>query len=471
VQLRIFFAALLALLAASRLCHTRILWEGDTLPLATAGQMLHGKTIYRDIWYDKPPLVAAFHLLADGRDGWPLRIVDALYALLACWIAYRFAREMWSVREGVWAAGLMGFFLIFDFPASVIPVGSDLLMLAPHLAAVWLAWKRRPFWCGAMVGVALWASPKALLVLAVCALWDLGGLLSILAGFAMACAAGAIWLAAAGALLPYWDEVWIWGRLYAGSPFVADPIRNGLARTANWTGFHVAAVAAAGLFLWKSPSTGRPGAGRITRWQWAAWLAIALIGVAAGLRFFPRYYFLLLPVVVTMAARGFTLMGKRGYLAALLLLIPVARFAPAYWTALTDAAWRDTAMDRDSRAAAALTRQLAKPGDTLFIWGYRPEIFVYTQMPAATMYLDSQPLTGVPADRHLTQSEPVEHVEAAQRRAALRETRPAFVLDGLGLFNPHLAIGQFPELRDWFAQYREVGRSGQTVVYGLRGRF
>ncbi len=154
-------AALLALLTASRLCYTRILWEGDTLPLATAGQMLHGKTIYRDIWYDKPPLVAAFHLLAGGRDGWPLRLIDALYAWLACWIAYGFARDVWSPREGLWAAGLAGFFLIFDFPATVIPVGSDLLMLAPHLAAVWLAWKRRPFWCGAMAGVAFWVSPKA----------------------------------------------------------------------------------------------------------------------------------------------------------------------------------------------------------------------------------------------------------------------------------------------------------------------
>jgi hypothetical protein len=447
----------------------RILWEGDTLPMAAAEQMLHGKTIYRDIWYDKPPLVAAFHLIPDAgapfTDGWPLRMLDALYALLACSIAYGFARAMWSVREGVWAAGLMGFFLIFDLPASVIPVGSDLLMLAPHLAAVWLAWKRRPFWCGAMAGVAFWASPKALLVLAVCALWDIGGVLSIAAGFAAVCAAGVVWLAAVGALGPYWDEVWRWGRLYAGSPFVADPVRNGIARTANWAGFHAAAVVAAGVFLWQSP-----GYRGNARWKWLAWLAISLAGVAAGMRFFPRYYFLLLPVVVMMASRGLTLMGKWSVPAALLLLIPLARFAPAYWTALTDPAWRDTAMDRDSRSAAALTLQLARPGDTLFVWGYRPEIFVYTRMPAGTIYLDSQPLTGVPADRHLTQSEPVERVEAAQRRAALVGTRPSFVLDGLGLYNPRLAIGQFADLREWFARYQEVARSGQTVIYELRSR-
>jgi hypothetical protein len=430
--------------------------------------MLHGKTIYRDIWYDKPPLVAAFHLLADGRDGWPLRLVDALYALLASWIAYGFARQLWSPREGVWAAGLMGFFLIFDFPASVIPVGSDLLMLAPHLAAVWLAAKRRPFWCGSMVGVAFWASPKALLALAVCALWDFGGLVAILAGFAAVAAVGAIWLAAAGALGAYWNELWIWGRLYASSPFVGNPLWNGIVRSADWAGFHVALVAAAGVFLWKS--------GRVPNnatWKWIAWLAFSLAGVALGMRFFPRYYFMLLPVVLMMATRGFAMLGRRGAVTALLLAIPLVRFAPAYATALNSQAlhsqpWRDTAMDRDSRAAAALTLRFAKPGDTLFVWGYRPEIFVYTQIPAATIYLDSQPLTGVPADRHLTQSEPVERVEAAKRRAALAATRPTFVLDGLGAYNPRLAIGQFADLRQWFAQYREVARSGQTVIYRLR---
>ncbi len=282
------------------------------------------------------------------------------------------------------------------------------------------------------------------------------------------CAAGLVWLAAAGALGAYWDEVWRWGRLYAGSPFVAHPLWNGVLRTANWAGFHAALVVGAAVFLWKSAGA---------RWRWAAWLAISLAGVAAGMRFFPRYYFLLFPVMMLMAARGlapmareFALTKPRAIFVALLLLIPLARFAPAYWTALTNPAWRDTAMDRDSRAAAALTLRLAKPGDTLFAWGYRPEIYVYTRLPAATMYLDSQPLTGVPADRHLTQSEPVEREPPARRRGGLAQSRPTFVLDGLGLYNPRLAIGQFADLRDWLAQYREVARTGGTVVYELRAR-
>ena len=41
-----------------------------------------------------------------------------------------------------------------------MPVASDLLMLAPHLAAVWMAYRRRPFWSGVLAGVAFWISPK-----------------------------------------------------------------------------------------------------------------------------------------------------------------------------------------------------------------------------------------------------------------------------------------------------------------------
>ena len=122
-------------------------------------------------------------------------------------------------------------------------------------------------------------------------------------------------------------------------------------------------------------------------------------------------------------------------------------------------------MDRDSRAAAALLHSLAKPGDTLFVWGYRPDIYVYSGLPAGTRYLDSQPLTGVPADRHLTRSEPVETEAPRLRREEVARTRPAFVVDGLSSYNPRLAVTNYPELRQWLEDYHVVGRTLDTVVY------
>ena len=363
----------------------------------------------------------------------------------------------------MWAAGLLGFFLIFDFPSAVIPAASDLLMLAPHVAAVWMAWKRRPFWSGALAGVAFWISPKGF-----CG----GGVRAVEPGRnpadgrrirgggrrrqRLACGAAARWAA-------YWREVWEWGtplrRQLAGS--IAVEQRAGAHAQLDGLSCGHRDRGVCSLALWRAARqtelAGSGPAGPPLRSR--AW--------PPGLRFFPRYYLVLLPVVALMAARGFTLIGrKRAVMAvALLLLIPLARFGPTYLAALTRPDWRDTAMDRDSRAAAAIVDRLAQPGDTLFVWGYRPEIYVYTRRAAATRYLDSQPLTGVPADRHLTQSTPVEIVMPRVRREELARSRPDFIVDGLGPYNPRLAIESFPDLRPWLAGYREVGRTAGSVIY------
>jgi len=454
-QVRITFFALFALLLATRLCHIRVLWAEETLPLAAAQQMQRGRTLYRDIWFDKPPVAAVVAWGVGARAGIATRVAGALYGLLCCWIAWGFARDIWGEREGLWAAGLLGFFLIFDFPASAIPLASDQLMLAPHLAAVWMAWRRRAWAAGALAGVAFLASPKGALVLAACALWAPVG--PLLGGFALVTGAGALWLGMSGALSAYWDEVWRWGRVYAGTTFLESPLKNGAIRTADWLGFHAALVVAAALGL------------KEDRRRWLLWLAISAVGVAAGLRFFPRYYFQALPVLALLAAHGMARLRRRAAWVALLLAIPAVRFAPTYVEAARGG-WRDTAMDQDSRVVSAIVRGQAHVGDTLFVWGYRPEIYVYTGLPAATRFLDSQPLTGVPADRHLTQSAPVEMVESRAHRAELAQSRPVWVVDGLGGYNPKLAITAFPDLRDWLAGYREAGRSGASLVYRLAPR-
>ena len=296
---------------------------------------------------------------------------------------------------------------------------------------------------------------------AACVLWHPAGDGWIAAGFAAVSAVAVGWLGATGRAR----------RVLGG----------GLALGAALRGQHVRRVAAAERRrahreLGGVPRGRRRRGGAVPAWSGERrWRWIGLAGDLggrgrAGHAVFPRYYFRLLPVVVLMAARGFTLMlGRRRELVALLLLIPLTRFAPSYYRGPTDTTWRDIAMDNASRAAAAFLRERAHPGDTLFVWGYRPEIYVYSGLHAATVYLDSQPLTGVPADRHLTQSAPVETDEAARRRAELTRSRPTFVVDGLGLYNPRLAIGATRSLQEWLAGYEEIGRVGQAVIYRRKG--
>jgi hypothetical protein len=264
--------------------------------------------------------------------------------------------------------------------------------------------------------------------------------------------------------------VWKWGRVYAGVTFVENPVRNGLLRTAHWLGFHAAMVIAAGWFWLRGGEEDRRH-----RAAWAAWAILSFAALAAGWRFFPRYYFQILPVAALAGARGFTLLGRRRAMAlATLLLVPLIRFGPRYAMLARDLLegrphqWADIDMDQDSRRAAQLAANWSAPGDTLFVWGFRPELYVYTHLPAAARYLDSQPLTGVPADRHLTQSRPVETESTREHRAELARSKPALIMDGLGPINPRLAIGAYEDLRPWLAQYKLVASTGLTSIYKRR---
>lgn len=455
---------LFAGLLAAHLCHSRVLWAEEDLPIAAARQILYGKTLYRDIWFDKPPLIPVIYLLWGAKIGVILRIAGAVYCGLVCWLAYAIARALWSEQEGRWAAGLMGFFLTFDTPSSVLPLAADLLLVAPHLLAILLAIEGRYVWSGVAAGLGFLFNTKALFVLASCAVFAGSGTLLVAGGFLLPCAVAAGVLGISGAWQPYLDQVWIWPSAYARNTFVDRPFLNGLLRTANWSGFHIALLAPMGWAFM----------GRVERRQkiqLAAWGVISLAGVALGWRFFPRYYFQLLPFAVIAGSRGLTLMGRRWWLVAILLLAPLVRYGPRYVLLAADAdpQWSDLAMDRESREAAEVLDRVRQPGNTLFVWGYRPDLFAYTGMPAASKYLDCQAMTGVPADRHLTQSAPVLPGETtAAARRELAGSHPDFIVDGLSEYNPRLALAGYPELKQWLAQYRELARIRGIVIYRRR---
>ena len=95
-----FWVSVTGVLLLSRLSHLNILWADEDYHLAAAIQLLHGKMLYRDLWYDKPPLNALALLLFGAWPGWPLRIAGAALAAASCAVAYRFAAGLWGQREG-----------------------------------------------------------------------------------------------------------------------------------------------------------------------------------------------------------------------------------------------------------------------------------------------------------------------------------------------------------------------------------
>jgi hypothetical protein len=493
----------IALLAAVRFCHLDVLWVEEAYPLAAARAMLAGKALYRDIWFDKPPLSALFYVLMDARTGFVLRLAGALFVAFAAWAAWRAASQLWrhifSPDRGrpvpeyeergldvrAWAALLTAFFVTFDFPAAAIALTPDLLTLPFHLLAVGAAAAGQPFLAGLFCGVALGFNGKALFILAVCLLWRWRDAPRLLAGFCLPVALIAAWLASQSALAACWREVWVWGAAYSRDTPLAQPLLEGLRRTLGWAGFHIALVAAAGWVLVRE---------RGQRWRLAAWILISLGAAWMGWRFFPRYFFQLLPAVVLPAARGFALAPPRwraGLVA--LLALPFIRFMPASAQLAAETlqdrphASRDLALFEDARRAALLAQPFIRPSDTALVWGYRPELYTLTGLTAGTPYLDSQPLDGVLADRHLTGSRPTFPALArTNREALLRQPPPTWILDGLGSLNPRLAVfnpspgpaaldptaGLAPSdptagLAPWRSRYRELGRTRTVILYRL----
>jgi len=461
-----FFAALFAVTLALRLCHLHILWADEDYHLAAGIQTLDGKVLYRDFWYDKPPLAALVYAAMGALPGWPLRLFDALFVLAVSIASWRFAHDLWGRREAFLAAGLIGFFLNFDLAPAVMPIAPDMFLLLPHIVAVHYAWRRRPLAAGLWCGAALLFHTKGVFVLAACALLAWRAMPALLLGFAIPNIAALAGLAAAGALPAYFQQVWEWSAAYARSAPDLHPIVNGLRRTADWLGFHAALAIGAAAFWWESRKR--------ENWWLAGWLVLSFAGVTLGARFFPRYFLQILPPMVLLSANAMARRKTLVWVAAVTLLVPAVRFGPRYATLARDLftgrphQWADLALDQDSRAAAEIVDHEKRAGDTLFVWGYRPGVFVYTRMPAGSRFWDSQPLTGVPADRHLHETLAVLPEQAARNRRELAASRPTFVVDSLSLANPRLALESYPELHEWLAQYRVVGRTGMSVVYELR---
>jgi hypothetical protein len=157
------------------------------------------------------------------------------------------------------------------------------------------------------------------------------------------------------------------------------------------------------------------------------------------------------------------------------LLIPAVRFGPRYATLLAEDfrgdphGWRDVTLDRESREAAAIINLLlARPGDTIYIWGYRPNVVAYTRLPIAGQLWDSQPITLIPADRHFNFKDSLDPAWAQEHQQQLILTSPTFIVDGLSAINPDNDIHKFPALAEWFARYCEVGKAGRgMIIYRL----
>jgi 4-amino-4-deoxy-L-arabinose transferase-like glycosyltransferase len=401
-----------------------------------AGEMLHGRALYTDLWDHKPPAVYAVFAAAQAVVSEPTRAIFLL-GLLCAWTTALalFAAGSWGAgpQAGLWTAAFWAL-LSADLPLQASQPNTEALINA-CLAIAFAALLRvgpRPFegwvWAaGLFLGTAILLKP---VVAPVALAWSVVHVLAppaqtpraraavqaavVLGLCVLGVAAVAGYFAATGRWTDLWSTLVVHNRSYAG-PLLPN-LREGLRPARLFPPVLrdvlplLAAVLPALAFA------------LVTRWSrrgalLVAWMATVPLAIAAPGRFFPHYYQLWLPPLCLAAGWSLAALGQRTRLpsavtaagGAAVALAIAFRIAPAY--ALAAADWSDTKYGDvflRSRDIAREAGAMIGPGETLFQWGNQPEIYLYARRSPPTgvlwaQHMQTGPLRNQLRSRALTQ--------------------------------------------------------------------
>jgi len=585
------FVMLAAVSFILRIFYAGHLYEDDGLWFTAGEQMLRGKALYSEIYFDKPPflpLVYASLFWIFGAHILTIRLFTIAYAVATSGVLYLFGSRLYNRRVGLLAAAMFSVFST-TYPHFQM-LSTDFLMMLPYSAGAYLLVRSRLSpqdasrdrsnnWLalagGLFVGLAFQTNPKGILdliffgvFLLVAARWDaedakrsatigtgqpsaggmafgtgaapgyVGLLLIVLsvAGVVAISLPFLAYVAATRSLSFYWMYVWDWGARY-GRYYSAMKIPGStLSSGANYLALNNTLLIGLGFVVVTVVRRIR-GVGADTNQRTGSnfskelffradcllliWFVVSFGGVMLGGRFYAHYFLQILPSLCLITARGLTGIvswlkpkskGLRKAILAVLILgfiFTLVRFhtrgvmLAIDWargtTGTFNATWQYNIRNHEERMVAAVVRQnpdepegadrhgleglrsdrpwtrASGPFDYLFVWGYRPEIYFWSGLLPASRFLSTQPLTGVPADVHYfgdNYRSILDETSTALARAELlgdlQKTRPAYIIDELGMYNLNLSITSYPELREFMMDYKEKGTVGLFRVYCRR---
>ena len=118
------------------------------------------------------------------------------------------------------------------------------------------------------------------------------------------------------------------------------------------------------------------------------------------------------------------------------------------------AAFRDIMITRQHHAVAMAMRDMTKREESVFVWGFCPQLYVLGKLRPATRFTFTAILSGKTVEGRTIRSEP----RAWELlKADIEKERPALVVDASSLFLTDLPLDRFPEFKGWLLQrYRPV---------------
>ena len=349
-----FFMVLTGISLLLRISYSGHMFQDDGFWFTAAEEILRGKALYREIYFDKPPglpLVYALLFKTFGTHILTIRLFTVFYSVAVAAVLYRFGTHLFCRRVGLLAAAMFAVFSTTYTTGHVQGLNTDFLMLLPYTAGAYLlvrsrfddcvqGWSR-PRWLavfgGVLVGVAFQINPKAAfdLVFFVVAVIFPGRLQPekagaagrsiymvalAIAGFVGGSLPFLAYLAAERSLWAYWQYVWDWGSRYAVYHGAPDILISALRQSASYFALNntlLVGLAFAVAKTFRARRENRDETGRTKQAPEALssrgfradlilliWFAASYAGLAVGGRFFGHYFFQIMPALCLIGARG-----------------------------------------------------------------------------------------------------------------------------------------------------------------------
>lgn len=350
------FAILAVVSFMLRIVYAGHLYEDDGMWFTAGEEILRGKALYSEIYFDKPPGLALIYALLFALFGAHIivvRLFTIAYSVAIAAVIYLFGTRLYDRRTGLFAAAMFSIFSTTYVTGHVQSLSTDLLMALPYTAAAyWMSRALSPknrkvaAWFaaagGVLAGLAFQINPKGLLDLVFFAIvliaarrWNriardqaasqpadfnssLGIFASAAAGFVAGTLPFFLYISATGAFRSYWAYVWDWGSRYGSYYGPSRIVLTALTRTADYLTLNntlligLAFVVTAVVRRYRGDTKEAPAAGfKETRSHQSditllIWLAVSYAGVMIGGRFFGHYFIQILPALCLISTRGIT---------------------------------------------------------------------------------------------------------------------------------------------------------------------
>src|SRR5882724_11486913 len=140
------FAVIIVVSFILRIFYAGHLYEDDGLWFTAGEEILRGKALYREIYFDKPPglaLVYALLFWIFGAHIITIRLFTIAYSVAISAVLYLFGSWLYDKRVGLWAAALSAVFSTTYVTGHVHGLGTDLVMALPYTGAAYMLVRSR----------------------------------------------------------------------------------------------------------------------------------------------------------------------------------------------------------------------------------------------------------------------------------------------------------------------------------------